>query len=161
VTRRRSHETPAADRALAAALVRQPHYILQAVDPSKPGNNTGVASFHGGRLQSAYLWPHNLAPERIIPHVLLIELPCVYPGARDENPNDLIQVARAVGQWEHAATCARVVHVYPRTWKSQVPKKIHNARTLAKLSPEERALVDGARHDVIDAVGLGLWLLGR
>lgn len=161
-----THETPPADRALAAAAARTPYAWLDAVDPSKPGNNTGLARFYGGVLKSAYLWEKPFAPDRIVPHVLLIELPFVYPGARDEDPNDLIQVARAVGQWEQStAGCGRIVHVYPRTWKGQVPKKIHTARTLAKLTSSERGVLPelpaSKLHNVLDAVGLGLWLLGR
>lgn len=143
---------------------------LLAVDPSKPGNNTGVAQFVAGTLTGAWLWTEATAPVHPAhpwqPNILLIELPQIYPGARDEDPNDLIQVARAVGQWEQAfGYGAELVHVYPRQWKGQVPKKIHVARTLAKLTDAERALLPALPasklHNVVDAAGLGLWLLGR
>ena len=55
----------------------------------------------------------------------------------------------------------------PSTWKGWVEKKIHQPRILAKLSAEERAVLAGCKcppsllHNVIDAVGIGLYCLGR
>lgn len=53
----------------------------------------------------------------------------------------------------------------PREWKGSVDKDVHNARVLAKLSPEERAripkLPKKELHNLIDAVGLALWAAGR
>ena len=50
--------------------------------------------------------------------------------------------------------------VKPAEWKGQVPKKIMNERVLSKLSAQERAIVKD-NHNAIDAVGLGLHVLGR
>lgn len=139
---------------------------LLCIDPSKPGNNTGVAVFESRVLVQCALWGEKLAAaERC--EVLVIELPQVYPGAREEDPNDLIQVARSVGMWEQATECNEVYLVHPRKWKGTVAKEIHNRRTLAKLEPRERALLEALylpaskRHNVIDAIALGLWATGR
>jgi hypothetical protein len=100
-------------------------------------------------------------------HALLIELPCVYPGARQEDPNDLIQVARAVGQWEQACSFHELHHRFPRQWKGTTPKDIHNRRVLAALTDGEREILERLElpktkiHNVIDAIGMGLWVYGR
>lgn len=136
------------------------------IDPSKPGNNTGVAHFLKRELKLCELWTWARAGRETC-DVLVIELPQVYPGARDEDPNDLIQVARSVGMWEQAVQCEECHLVHPRKWKGTVAKEIHNRRTLAKLEPSELALLDALKlpaskkHNVIDAIALGLWALGR
>lgn len=136
------------------------------IDPSKPGNNTGLAWFTSQRLAGCQLWTWARAGRETC-DVLVIELPQVYPGARDEDPNDLIQVARSVGMWEQAVSALEVHLVHPRKWKGTVAKEIHNRRTLAKLEPAELALLEALklpaskRHNVIDAIALGLWALGR
>lgn len=137
---------------------------LLSVDPSKPGNNTGVAYFHKGQL--AFAWLHTQT--KAIPgpvDLLVIELPQVYPGARAEDPNDLIQVARAVGQWEQATSFQVLELVHPRTWKGTVDWRVMCRRIVQALSESERAkipeLPEGKLHNVLDAIGLGLWALGR
>lgn len=139
---------------------------LLAIDPSKPGNNTGCAYFVGLSLISAWLHTSEKAPTYThAVDLLVIELPQVYPGARNEDPNDLIHVARAVGQWEQSTTYGELRLVHPRTWKGTIQKAVMNRRVLECLSIEERAklpeLPAGKLHNVLDAVGLGLVTLGR
>ena len=52
-------------------------------------------------------------------------------------------------------------YFYPDQWKGSVPKPIHNKRTLDALSIKEKTLFDTTDHNVIDAVGIGLFALGR
>ena len=56
-------------------------------------------------------------------------------------------------------------HYLPKEWKGQVPKPIHNKRVEKTLNPKERTKILGlpasTRHNVIDAVGIGLYHLGR
>jgi hypothetical protein len=137
-----------------------------------PGLCSGVAVFDAGMLTYAIdagvpggFWP---AVE-----TLVVEIPEVYPGTHEEDPNDLIKVAVCAGRWievmkESAARSGvslTVADPHPRQWKGQVPKRIHNARVLEKLKPAELALVPKLAktrlHNVIDAIGLGLWKLGR
>ena len=82
--------------------------------------------------------------------------------------NDLIAV-QAVG-CVYAARMAREVKlVLPRTWKGNVPKRIHHPRIRAALSPDERDILQigldtapkGHHKEILDAVGIGLWALGR
>ena len=75
--------------------------------------------------------------------------------------NDLIATAIRLGRLVEASRPVQVRYVTPSQWKGQVPKDIHNARVLAKLSPDERALAEGLDHNGIDALGLLLWALER
>lgn len=60
-------------------------------------------------------------------------------------------------------------YIEPATWKGSVKKKISHERIWAKLSPEEQARVADAgkgvaaskRHNMLDAVGIGLFGVGR
>ncbi len=96
----------------------------------------------------------------------VVERPQVYrhgPG----DPNDLISLALVAGAWGGSADRTGLIEfVLPRQWKGNVPKDIHQPKILASLDPDERQLVEGIRpkslrHNVIDAVGIGLWKLGR
>ena len=74
--------------------------------------------------------------------------------------NDLIQTAIRLGIYLEACGTESIRLVYPGQWKGQVPKGIHTKRTLAKLTPAERANVEND-HNAIDATGLLLWGIGR
>lgn len=101
---------------------------------------------------------------------LAIEIPRVYQGAKQKgDPNDLIALALVVGgcsqQVEHA------IGYYPDQWKGQVPKPkkksdryIIQGRVFEELTVNELILVPknvGPAWDVIDAIGIGLFHLGR
>lgn len=150
-------------------------YLL-CVDPSKPGNNTGLAYFWIARkeLAACHISTQSTAMPDWSCDCALIEIPQVYPRSPDETEathvakaNDCIQVTRAVGQWEQVCAPQPTWLVLPRTWKKQVDKRVHNARVLDRLSAAELALLtalrlpESKRHNVIDAIGLGLWALGR
>jgi hypothetical protein len=51
--------------------------------------------------------------------------------------------------------------VLPNKWKGNLPKKICKDRCKAVLTPEELARVKTEDHNVWDAIGIGLWYLGR
>ena len=63
----------------------------------------------------------------------------------------------------------KLVHLKPAEWKGQVTKEISASRTLRKLSDEELQIVTGGilkvpaslRHNVYDAIGIGLSYLER
>lgn len=97
----------------------------------------------------------------------------IYPGGRQEvPPNDLITLAVRAGEVGGAfrALGAVVDYVLPRTWKNgPIPKDVMHKRILRRLDDAERALIDVAgrgmapskRHNMLDAVGIGLWGLRR
>jgi hypothetical protein len=95
-----------------------------------------------------------------------IESQVIYPRSKVP-PNDIIKLAHDAGRWwgiYESLGCA--VHmVEPAQWKGQVPKAIHHKRVIAKLSSVERETVEfglkgiapSKQHNVLDAVGLGLF----
>lgn len=101
---------------------------------------------------------------------VLIESPVIYPHSK-ANPNDIIRLAVNAGTWagRYEMLGACVEFVEPSRWKGQVPKDIHHGRVWSALTPEEQKIVDSAvksrpaskRHNILDAVGLGLWAAKR
>jgi len=142
-----------------------------------PGTTSGIAWFEGGVLQDVALFPYCLDTVlqwnlRKVSRVV-VELPRVYPVLRWKgDPNDLISVAYTAGRLVEylLPRCSQVIlieTISPSTWKGQRPKKIDNEHTLSLLSPEELAVIEklkcpaGQKNHVLDAIGMGLWRLGR
>lgn len=73
------------------------------------------------------------------------------------DPNDLLDLAMVVGRFVQVGADI----VYPADWKAQVPKQVMTARILTFLSAEEKANMRSTDHNTIDAIGIGLWKLGR
>lgn len=108
----------------------------------------------------------------------VIEMPQQYGRVGDQR--DFLAVARVVGRFEQVAiqNGAEVRVIEPRAWKGQVPKRVMSVRVWQALSADERLAVDislqarkklnsgagvesGEASDALDAVGIGLWALGR
>lgn len=129
-----------------------------------PGNKPGYARFNGPTLTEVgtrFLVPVNRGPcheARVI-----VEVPTGRGGNTKATPDNLIALAlkagRVIGRYEQLGQF--VLTVTPNQWKGSVPKAIHHKRIRAALSTDELLLLVGASSDVIDAVGLGLWDLGR
>jgi len=142
---------------------------LLAVDPG--GACLGWAYFEGGLLRGCGLsrTKAKTVDERAAHHRR--ELACFFPdrvvcermtwrGRRSKaTPQDLMDlnvIAGALGrEW-----------VTPAQWKGHAPKEIHQPRILKALDARERELVScvkppSLRHNAIDAVGIGLFALGR
>ena len=81
--------------------------------------------------------------------------------------HSLLKLARVVGGTVFHLQAGDVKLVKPREWKGQVPKKICNSRTLQKLQMSEKVAVElaqcpeGLKHNMIDAIGIGLFYLRR
>jgi hypothetical protein len=155
--------------------------ILVAIDP---GEDAGVAVFVGGRLVAARLVDGRTA-RGVVTHAdlvdvsgpaeVVVELPQAYTGGRSRAPiHDLVTLAYRAGRLAQAAEAAlrpgvrevTTETVWPAQWKGSVDKRVVNARVAALLNEAEtaavRAAAAGARaHNVLDAVGLGLWRLKR
>jgi hypothetical protein len=127
-----------------------------AVDP---GTHTGWAAFYGARLVECGLGD---PPVERSAH-MIIEVPQVYPQ-HPVPPNDLILLAFTAGRYAGRAKGV-VTIVFPHAWKGNLPKDVCAARVRAKLSLDEQKIVDkcGAAksymHNVMDAVGIGLYFL--
>jgi hypothetical protein len=100
---------------------------------------------------------------------LVVEKPQVYRQAKQKgDPNDLIDLAVLVGQAIERYTCsdpARHRVYLPAQWKGQVPKDIHHRRIMGTIDVQRDQIrwlyqvPESYRHNVLDAVGLGLFLL--
>lgn len=142
---------------------------ILAIDP---GADAGWALFDvapAGRLIGCGLGaPASSKVDRVI-----VERPMIYPGGRQKaRPADVIKLATRAG--EAGGMYARIwgiepEYVEPHAWKGSVDKNIHHARVWAKLTPDEQAIVSaaargvavGKRHNILDAVGIGLFAVGR
>jgi hypothetical protein len=147
---------------------------LVAVDP---GRHAGLAWFLDARLTDcALVNPDDrvqLDGPLWIPHMAVIELPCHERGDTPARTNDLFKTSFRAGRLAERCGARMVQTVSPHAWKGSVPKDLHNERVLKRLSQAEREIVyaacthDGKRvsvsllNNVIDAVGLGLWYIGR
>ena len=150
-----------------------PYPDLLAVDASTRA--TGWATYAGQELTACNLIRAKNVLDMIeavrnrLPHGLpgVLELPQVYRQRQQKgDPNDLIGVAAVAGAC--AMICTPPIRlVLPREWKGTVPKHIDNARTLRTLTRAELRIVEACEcpdhlmDNVLDAVGLGLWHLGR
>ena len=138
-----------------------------------PGTRTGWAEFANGRLVACGTtaspdFHPGPRPDRVV-----IERPTVYPHSQVP-PNDIVSLAITAGRLSHAL--GEVEWILPRQWKGQVPKPksrrvadyIIHRRVLARLDDAEAVIYLGGISavpptccDLTDAVGLGLWALGR
>ena len=113
------------------------------------------------------LWLSMQEYEYGAPNALVMELQQVYATRFQKgNQDDLLQLAGVNGAISYAFRGIPEVFSYlPRVWKGTVKKEVMTARIESKLSPEELAGIEpcavSLRHNVIDAVGLGLYKFGR
>ena len=97
---------------------------------------------------------------------LLIEDQQVYRNS-GVDANSLLAVARVVGGVAFHVKPGKIELVRPARWKGQVPKEICNRRTVAKLTPSEKVLLElsncpaSLEHNLLDAIGIGLWAIRR
>ncbi len=130
------------------------------------GGKPGYARFHGPSLvevSKEFLYPHYLAPTGKNENRVIVEIPCWRGKNTKASPDSLITLGiRAgivAGRYEQLEQRVQLVH--PHKWKGNVPKNVHHPRIKAALCADELALIRGASGDMLDAVGLGLWELGR
>ena len=141
-----------------------------------PGKSTGWALFRREELSACGLVDPTKG-ERPPRHegldVCVVEVPCHQHSDTPSLTNDLFKTAFRAGQLAESTGCRDIVAVSPHAWKGSVPKDLHNERVLKRLTEDERKILyaacraDGKKvsvsllNNVIDAVGLGLWYLGR
>lgn len=140
-----------------------------------PGENTGGAYFVDGEL----IWCGLLnlldgSHTAMRPDKLAIEVMYIRPddmkGERAEvaakKLNDLLSVNLCAGQWIHAVSAPYTRRLFPHQWKGGLSKERHAPRILGALSNAEQArlpkgMAASKIHNVIDAIGIGLFELGR
>lgn len=149
---------------------------LISVDPGV--HKMAVADWKDGILSSAY---NIIAPRELMSREELIrywgqyppfpdlvgEFPFIYPkghGSKKSDsvdPNDIVLLAACAAAFYSGF---RDLTLYlPSEWKAQVPKNICRQRIEAELSAEEKECIHkgGPMHDIYDAIGIGLFHLGR
>ncbi len=101
---------------------------------------------------------------------VVIERPRIYPRGLTKNPNDIVTLALNAGEWagRYKPHGIKVEYVYPSEWKGQTDKAISHTRTLSALTADELLIVPpegklglpkSKRHNLLDAIGLGLFSL--
>jgi hypothetical protein len=144
--------------------------LLQTVDSGSGEYNLARALFADGTLYSCGFWG-SLDGELFVAWTCdeaVIELPQVYPRSKPD-PNDLIVLAASAGRAREAIGWSKSRFVLPREWKGTLNGDAMAVRIVEALSEDERrvyfAAVDkipeGSHDNVADAVGIGLWKLGR
>lgn len=105
-----------------------------------------------------------------IPEFLVIERPQIYQQAfLKGDPNDLTWLAYMGGILTSQFNCEKPFLPLPREWKGQVDKEVMNNRILESLPKREKEYVimtlqeikSSLRHNVLDAVGLGKWVINK
>lgn len=135
--------------------------------------SSGWATFVEGRLvQAGYgtfdflARQRHWADEEYPGTLVLIETPHHAWRATTE---DVIKLGIMVGKIEerYERRGCRVERVKPVEWKGSVDADVMTARILKRLTLEELKLVPvrpraaDYEHNAVDAIGLGLWKLGR
>lgn len=138
-----------------------------------PGGTTGWARFAGGELQAAGIIRFGLETRlqrpldfrRMGVDAVIIEIPDrVEPGIP---LGDVLMCARRAGCFEALALDAGLVveTVPPVRWKGTISKTLTQRRARAALSAAELTCVPKVSiadtDDMFDAIGIGLWALGR
>ena len=149
--------------------------MLISIDP---GNDTGWAIFRAGSLVDAGVGdPRTSTHHRLTSpegqqqdtvDEVWIESQVCYPRSKVP-PNDLIKLAQSAGRWagRYDSLGVEAHFVEPSIWKGQVPKEIHQQRIVNGLTTFERSILLRAeksvfstrRHNMLDAIGIGLWAL--
>lgn len=96
----------------------------------------------------------------------IVEYPKLYPHSRNINPDDLITLAVVSGA---CSILGPVRLVHPREWKGAVPKGVSHERVQKRLGELEVAVLSAGlegvirtlQHNVMDAVGIGVWWRDR
>ena len=147
---------------------------LVAIDPG--AKHLGWARFDGGVLVSCGLSKARTpgAHADNVRHAISwwpVDIVIVEQMSPRDLPNeaDLLRVTET-GCYVAGELQPRTFRLVPaRTWKGSVPKDIHHRRVRAKLSTVEIARLERGlegvaprlQHNVLDAVGIGLFGVGR
>jgi len=101
----------------------------------------------------------------------LVEMPFVYPGKKTKNPNSVMLTAAIAGAFAAFGLDNRkVTSVLPRDWKGGMDGEVFIRKVVQpscedgerlKIEHWTAAFPASYRHNIWDAVGLGLWQFKR
>jgi len=140
--------------------------IIGSIDPGKHG--CAYAIGRQGQIIDVDYGTDNGIWKEIVIDVLYFELPQIYPGVRNEDPNDLIQVTYWGTRFLNQFDARKIIEIHPREWKGSIKKETMLRRIEEKvLTPEELHLVNllnlpkETRHNALDACGILAHAFGR
>lgn len=149
-----------------------------------PGSQTGWAVFLRGKLRACgycskkKLWEEKVWKAVRTGSLVVVEIPILYHTHKERNPQAVLTNGILGGEIKGFALArgALVEEVSPaRKWKGTIPKVkagekyLIEERVLLALSSKECQLIKksksararGLNHNLIDAVGIGLWRLRK
>lgn len=136
-------------------------YATLVRSPVKKERDGAAWCAMGAAVKESLMWAGGI----VSVDVLVSEIPQVYWGKRGGNADDLIQLAGVVGAVAHAIPHSEFKAYRPREWKGNVKAEVMLERIEARLSEDEAQSIvkcpASLRHNVLDAVGIGLKYLGR
>jgi len=97
------------------------------------------------------------------PDVCIIEKPQQYAASKARR-RDVTDLTLSAGEVKAYVSAPRTLLWEPREWKGQVPKPIHQARILSRMTCAELSILPvrkTERGHVVDACGIVLRYLGR
>lgn len=106
---------------------------------------------------------------QVTPDIIVSEYPQVYTRDKSKgDPNQLIPLAAIGACLAGLFPSTQIISPKPRDWTGNIPKSedgdpwasARGRRIWGRLTPAERSCVVPS-HDSVDAVGLGLYALGR
>lgn len=148
----------------AALLYSATARLHAAAVVERPGQSApGVAAWDA-MARAVRVWVATFLPLHGGLRAVVLETQRVYPAARQRgDPNDLLELMGVAGAMNFPP--APRYSYAPREWKGQMPgDDFIRERIRPLLSDEEEAAISGAssvRHNAYDAVGLGMFHLGR
>ena len=93
-----------------------------------------------------------------------VEVPVKYATRRSTH-KDVDRMLEVVAEIKRAYPRDKFFGVSPFAWKGNTPKEIQAARILSALTKAEHDAITwprkSLRHNVVDAIGIGLWRVGR
>lgn len=147
--------------------------MLLSIDPATKDGRVGWALFDSNTLTAC---GRGAPPTNRLTAVTeaVIEHPVIYPHGRTPNPNSIVKLAVSAGEMAGVlmANGISVRYVEPRAWKGTLDPNTCCRRAWGRLGATERVLaapfepeptgdIKGTKHNVLDAIGLGLFAVGR
>jgi hypothetical protein len=138
--------------------------VFYSCDPGV--NFLGLARWRAGELERAWAHPTNKIDELWFhSDPVVVEMPQKDGRTRRVRMKDVLNLTAAAGRIT-GRTDGDAIFVTPKQWKGSLPKDVMHERITARLNDREPGRIERAprkkeRGDILDAIGIGLWQLGR
>lgn len=160
--------------------MKKQHRLVETIDP---GGVCGHAIVFDKRLvfcqYGSFEKIINDPRRRTSPGLFMLEIPRAYPGPKSkQDPNDMVRNALRGGEfkYKYRSWGYEIEELHAQIWKGTIPKPasveeqyLMEERVLERLDAEERKLLYASMsaravkldHNMVDAVGMALWRVGR